>query len=104
MILNYIYYRTVYSRITWDLQKFIIIFDKEKLKSIFQIEKFFIKKWSYDMSDESIDAFIESRYKYIVMKSYQKMMSSNDSTVNSLNLSISGNIPNVNKSVLNITN
>ena len=85
-----------------DLQKFIIIFDKSKISAIFQIEKFFIQRWSSDMSVESINAFIESRYKYIVMKSYQKITGSTDSSVNELSSTFDNNIPNINKDVLNI--
>ena len=98
----HIYYRTVYSRITWDLQKFIIIFDKSKLSAIFQIEKFFIQQWSSEMSIESIDAFIETRYKYIVMKSYQKIVGSTDSTVNELSSTFDSNVQYINKTVLKI--
>jgi hypothetical protein len=98
----HIYYRTVYSRITWDLQKFIIIFDKSKLSAIFQIETFFIQQWSSEMSIESIDAFIETRYKYIVMKSYQKIVGSTDSTVNELSSTFDSNVQYINKTVLNI--
>ena len=98
----HVYYKTVYSRITWDLQKFLIIFDKAKLSAIFKLEKFFIQKWSYDMSSESIDAFIESRYKYIVMKSYQKVMGSTDINVTSLSNKYDSSVQNINKAMLNI--
>ena len=54
------------------------------------------------MSIDSINAFIESRYKYIVMKSYQKITGSTDSTVNGLSSTFDNNIPNINKDVLNI--
>jgi hypothetical protein len=98
----HVYYRTVYSRITWDLQKFIVIFDKSKLSSIFQIEKFFIQRWSSIMSIESIDTFIEFRYKYIVMKSYQKITGSTDPIVNKLSSTFDSNVQYINKTVLNI--